>query len=99
MLLEVALMGREPVVELDIERRCGAERAANARRGEATDQTEIAHRLAQRRADLLEALRRPLNAIERNEQSQNLVRAFEDAIDSRIAKPPFVRVWFHETAA
>src|SRR3954467_7438227 len=98
MFLEVALVRPEPVVERDVERGCGAERAANSRRGEATDQTEISHRLSQRRADFLETLSGTLNAVQRNEETQDLVCALEDTVDARIAEPALVRVGFHESS-
>ena len=38
-------------------------------------------------------------AIERDEQSQDLICALEDPIDARIAKPTLVRIWLHVPAS
>src|SRR5262249_32749830 len=81
VLLEILPVRCEPRTELDVERRGGTESTPQPRRGEPADETEILERPSKRRADLLQLLGGALDAVQRDEQTQNLVRALEDSVD------------------
>src|SRR5581483_672690 len=95
VLLEIILVLRQRWMERHIEIGMPAEEPSG---DIARDQPEILDRFPYGRANLRESLGRRLDAVQRDEQSQNLVRALEDAIDASVAEETLIGVWLDKAA-
>src|SRR5260221_163 len=99
MLLEMLAVTLEPRVEVHVQRRRRPEARSDSRSGVLRDQPQIAQRTLEGDTKLLELRTRPLQAIQGDEESQNLVGPFEDPIDARVTEQPLVRIRLHIAAS
>ena len=86
-------------VKRDIEAILLAQRRRHALRGIARHQHPVLNRMLQRARQLLQLVGRPLNAVKPDEQSQNFIGAFKNAIDARVTQIALVRPRLHEATA
>ena len=98
MFLHELPVGLERRMHSDGQTVAVAQRRTHTANGIFRNQHPILHRTTQGVGEFLEVFGRLLNAVKSHEQSQDLVRALENAVDARVTKVALVWPRFHESA-